>query len=240
MLLLQVFLSEIAFTTGLPVGDTPPRNYVANCKEKIESIGLAPVKRADLVQVLSSKFAPDRFKGILEYGRTVLGMSKAEVEDLVQEVAFKCLEVGCKGKMLQRMVELYPFIEDAIRVHVLQTYRLNVGDLPSAEDPGAMLLYEAPLCQDFVMPRMTFAERIAELAHRSGGFGGIHVAGLAQLEDLEHDGELRDESHAEEAGQEEENDDLVRIGVDSAPMVCLIALRCSGSHWPGFAGHDDS
>lgn len=233
MLLLQVFISESTSTTGVQAADTPlPRNYVEVCKEKIESIGLAPVKRADLIEVLSSKFTPEKFRGILDYGRFVLGMSKGEVEDLAQEVAFKCLEIGCKGKMLQKLVELYPFITDAIRVHVLKTYRLDVSNLPSAEDVAGCTLYEAPLCQDFVMPRLTFAERIAELAQRPGG---VTVTALAQIEDHERDGELREDPHAQEAGHEDEDDDLVRTLRYRYLAIVLDRFRYAGLHWPGFA-----
>ena len=222
MLLLQVFLSESGFVAGIPVGDTPTRDYVGNCVEKIDSIGLAPVKRADLVEVLSSKFAPERFRGILEFGRVVLGMSKAEVEDLVQEVAFRCLEIGCKGRMLQRLVELYPFLEDAIRVRIVRNYRLDAADLPPSDDINACLLYEAPLCQDFVLPRMSFADAVTELAHRNGAGGAVAgiimpAQGTAQAAgNRDGEGEIvegaGDEVHPKATADDDDNDDddLVR------------------------------
>lgn len=208
VLLLQVFLSESTFTIGPPIGDNPPRNYVDNCTEKIEAISLDPVQRSDLVEVLASKFAPDRFRGVLEYGRVALGMSKAEIEDLVQEVAFRCLEIGCKGKMLERLVECYPSLDDAIRVQVLRKFKLDIGDLPPCNDTRACMMYEAPLCQDFVMPRMSLSERIAELRHQ--GLGGIQALSIVDAENSLLNEEGHGGSHLLHLRDESDNDDLVR------------------------------
>jgi hypothetical protein len=213
VLLLQVFLSESHSVTGVVIADTPQRNYVENCMAKIESIGLGPVKRADLVDVLSNKFAPERFRGVLDFGRVALGMSKAEVENLIQEVAFRCLEIGCKGRMLMRMVELHPFLEDAIRVHVVRNYRLDVGDLPPSDDVNGCVLYEAPLCQDFMTPRMTLPDAITELMHRTSGAapstsmeeGAVQTASSGDGE--EAGGQ---ELYSKATGNEDDDDDLVR------------------------------
>ncbi|EKM49523.1 uncharacterized protein PHACADRAFT_265050 [Phanerochaete carnosa HHB-10118-sp] len=210
VLLLQVFLSESTFTIGPPMGDNPPRNYVDNCAEKIQAINLDPVQRSDLVEVLASKFAPDRFRGVLEYGRVALSMSKAEIEELVQEVAFRCLEVGCKGRMLQRLVELYPSLDDAIRVQVLRKFKLDVGDLPPCHDTRACMMYEAPLCQDFVMPRMSLSERVAELRHQ--GLGGIQALSIVDAENSLLNEEGRGGLHLRD---ERDDDDLGRIGQDT-------------------------
>ena len=83
--------------------DVSHKQFVQTCKEKIETIGLGPGKRTDLLGVLSNSFAPEKFEGIIEYGRTVLEMSRSEIEELVQEVAFRCIENGCKGKMLSKL-----------------------------------------------------------------------------------------------------------------------------------------
>ncbi|GJE98319.1 hypothetical protein PsYK624_145460 [Phanerochaete sordida] len=213
VLLLQVFLSESTFTVGVQPSDNPPRNYVDNCEEKIQAIKLDPVQRSDLVEVLSSKFAPDRFKGVLQYGTVALKMSTAAIDELVQEVAFRCLEIGCKGRMLQRLVELYPFLEDAIRVQVLRKYRVDVADLPRCDDTRACMMYEAPLCQDFVIPRMSLSERIAELRHQ--GLGGIQALSIIDAENSM----LSDDGHGTHHRDENDEDDLGRIGQDTLSMM---------------------
>lgn len=165
--MIQVFQSET--TIGINTGsDAPHKDYVVNCQQKIESIGLGPIKRQDLVDILCSRFAPERFRGILEFGRVAMYMLKPEIDALVKDVAFKCLEIGCKGKMISKLVELYPFLDDAIRVRILKNYRLDLDDLPPSSDTSACLVFEAPLCRDFVAPRSLLIERLAELRNQQG------------------------------------------------------------------------
>lgn len=154
VLLLQIFLSETPMqhpgaTPGLPGGVTLTE-YVRSCRETIVTMNLHPVKRTDLLEVLVNKFAPERFHGILEYGKVVMGMAKGEIEGLLQEVAIRCLEIGCKGKMLKKLLETYPWMDDVIRKRVMKAMRLNVEDLPSWEDDeAACAAFTVPLCRNF-------------------------------------------------------------------------------------------
>lgn len=150
VLLLQIFLAE----APLQYQGTNPAliltDYVRTCKERIIAAGLAPVKRIDLLEVLANKFAPDRFQGILEYGKAVMDMSKGEIEGLLQEVAIRCLETGCKGKMLKKLMETHPWLDDVIRARVMKHLRLNVDDLPHWEDDEGCAAYNAPLSRNFM------------------------------------------------------------------------------------------
>lgn len=154
--------------------------YVRTCKEKIAAMGLAPVRRSDLLEVLANKFAPDRFHGILEYGKVVMGLSKHDIEGLVQDLGIRCLEIGCKGKMLKKLMETYPFLDDVIRARVMKHLRLNLDDLPHWEDEEACAAYNAPLCRNFISesdfglslplpPRPTVHHRHEGEAHADGG-----------------------------------------------------------------------
>ena len=67
--------------------------YIRACKEKIDQMGLGPITRTDIYNVLVHKFIPDRFTGILEYGRIHANLDKKGMESLVSEVALACLEV---------------------------------------------------------------------------------------------------------------------------------------------------
>lgn len=129
------------------IGDATYRGFIGKCKEKVETIGLSPVVRSDLVDVLSNKFAPDRFQGIIAYARAEVGLSDRAIDDMVEEVAFRCLEIACKGKMLKELVKQYPFLEDSIRCRVMKKYKLDVQDLPPWEDEEARTHFETPLCQ---------------------------------------------------------------------------------------------
>ncbi|KAJ3536966.1 hypothetical protein NM688_g6761 [Phlebia brevispora] len=161
VLLLQIFLSMSSnpgatFPTAVP---SSLERYVDSCKAKIEGTGLGPVTRTDLLEVLSSKFAPEKFEGIVEYGRTALKMSQNELNGLVQEVSFRCLEISCKGKMLKALIGSYPFLEDAIRERVMRIYKLYPEDLPPWQDEAACNAYEAPLCQDYFLPRKMYLDK---------------------------------------------------------------------------------
>ena len=249
VLLLQVFYSENVqpppqlplLTPHLPP-DIPPSDYVEKCAAKIEDIGLGPVTRADLVEVLCSKFAPDRFKGILEYGSKQMRMSEQDVEELVLEVALRCLEIGCKGRMLERLDLAYPFLRDAIRVQVMKCYRLDVADLPPAEDAAACVMFEVPLCQDFVMPRVTLTERLAELTHRSPGTGAVPAPEPA-ADSASAAGDAREDANTSAGASTRDggdDDDLVRAtGVDKAGVGFPRADALAGSRWPGHALCDD-
>lgn len=189
------------------------RNVAEKCREKIESIGLPPAERADLIEVLSSKFAPDRYTPIIHYGRHVLGMSERAIHDMVQEVAFRCLEVGCKGKMLERLVETYPFLEDAVRSRVMRKYRLQLDDLPPWEDEQACILYDAPLSQDHRVARMVEVQRDIVMAMGAESHTPIHdqqqPSADPGFEGDHPDSEEADDAARDDGGNSEGDDDLV-------------------------------
>ncbi|CCM03531.1 uncharacterized protein FIBRA_05665 [Fibroporia radiculosa] len=157
VLLCTVFFSDgLPFPTSLHGSATSSNSYVNLCREKVDAMGLSPVTRGDLFDMLVNKFVPDRFGGIIEYGRVVLGMSKAEVDILLQEVAVACLEIGCKGKMLKKLVETDESLSDVIAAYVLRNLRLTMEDLPPSEDEKACRGFEARLCRDFIATRRFF------------------------------------------------------------------------------------
>ena len=89
------------------------------------------------------------------YARVEIGLTSAEVKDLVQDVAIKCLEVGCKGKMLKRLVDDYPPLKSTIASVVTIKYHLRLEDLPPSEDEEACRTFKARLCRDYTFPRFS-------------------------------------------------------------------------------------
>lgn len=152
VMLCNVFFADVkGLPDDLSVTDTPSLvEHVEKCERKIEKLGLGPVTRQDLLEMLTNKFTPDNFGGILEYGRTVIGLNAQEMEELTRDVALASLEVGCKGKLLGKLVKLKPSLKDDIERYVLQNMRLDVEDLPPSEDEEACRRYEARLCRDYV------------------------------------------------------------------------------------------
>ncbi|KDQ62290.1 hypothetical protein JAAARDRAFT_30185 [Jaapia argillacea MUCL 33604] len=138
VMLLTVFLSDNCFAHTTP----------ATLKTKLDALGLTPLSKDDIFEVLINPFV-ERFIPILEYAKVEVGLKQQAVKELIEEVAARCLEIGCKGKMLRKLIDGYPFIYDTISELVLQRYQIFVQDLPSAEDEKACAAYEAKLCRDF-------------------------------------------------------------------------------------------
>ena len=85
VLLLGVFIND-----HTPLSATPIR-----LKSKLEPLGLLPIARQDVFNVMINPFV-EKYQSILEFARTEVGLSQKEIGGLVQEVAVRCLSEGCK------------------------------------------------------------------------------------------------------------------------------------------------
>ncbi|EGN92146.1 hypothetical protein SERLA73DRAFT_173118 [Serpula lacrymans var. lacrymans S7.3] len=139
VLLLTVFLSDTCLAHTTPT----------TLRSKLEPLGLIPLTKADVFNVLTNPFV-EKHGPILDFAKEEIGLSDKDFKELVQEVAVKCLEVGCKGKMLKRLHDNYPFLNRLLAEVVVQRYQLNPDDLPPHEDEKACSVYQAKLCRDYV------------------------------------------------------------------------------------------
>ncbi|KAH9854676.1 hypothetical protein C2E23DRAFT_867269 [Lenzites betulinus] len=160
VLLLTIFLSEpTPVPSSLSVTSeqsTILARYIETCHNEILEMDLGPLTRNDITDVLMSKFVPERFGGVLEYARAILKMGKTELEGVVTDVALGCLEIGCKGKMLKKLVEAHEFLGPLVGAHIVRNYRIDLDDLPPMEDESACKEYSAPLCADFMLRGRSF------------------------------------------------------------------------------------
>lgn len=178
--------------------------------------------------ILLNKFVPEKYGGILEYGRDVLKLSKSEMADLVREVAFGCLEIGCKGKMLKKLVDTYDHLSDEVAVFLLKNYRLFLEDVPclteGVEIDKACGEYEAPLCTEFISARRSVQQLVMAGLTPAGGSapvldsGGITAGGQGEGDSSMHPppgGEEVDEEVqsvvTDNDADENEDSDLVSI-----------------------------
>jgi len=83
--LLGVFINDIT-----PLSATPAR-----LKSKLEPLGVLPITRQDIFNVLINPFV-EKYQPILEFARVEVGLKQKDVDRLVEEVAIRCLEEGCK------------------------------------------------------------------------------------------------------------------------------------------------
>ena len=72
-------------------------------RTRLETLGLLPITRRDLFNVLINPFT-ERYNSVISFARQEVtvnndrskGMNASQVESLVEEVASKCLEIACK------------------------------------------------------------------------------------------------------------------------------------------------
>jgi len=86
VLLLGVFIND-----HTPLSATPIR-----LKSKLEPLGLLPITRQDVFNLMINPFV-EKYQSILEFARTEVGLNQKEIGVLVQEVAVRCLSEGCKA-----------------------------------------------------------------------------------------------------------------------------------------------
>lgn len=85
VLLLGVFINDIT-----PLSATPAR-----LKAKLEPLGILPITRQDILNLMVNPFI-EKYQPILEFVRVEVGLKQKEIVKLAEEVAVRCLEEGCK------------------------------------------------------------------------------------------------------------------------------------------------
>ncbi|KIM89376.1 hypothetical protein PILCRDRAFT_813299 [Piloderma croceum F 1598] len=188
----------------------------ASLKTQLEALGLTPLTKKDIFNVMLNPFI-EKFSGIVEYAKVYVGLRSKEVKELLEEVAIKCLEVSCKGKMLKRLVESYPMLRNTIATLVVEKYQLDLDDLPRHEDDDACRVYEARLCRDYCFAKSRGVEMSVD-AQDDGG-GDDVVMGNENGEGYDEDEEQEQDEQDELSDGEEEIDadgpELGQIGQDS-------------------------
>jgi hypothetical protein len=89
VLLLGVFIND-----NTPLSATPTR-----LKSKLEPLGVLPITRQDIFNLLINPFV-EKYQPILEFARVEVGLKQKDTDALIEEVAIRCLEEGCKVRAL--------------------------------------------------------------------------------------------------------------------------------------------
>ncbi|KAI0034641.1 hypothetical protein K488DRAFT_45049, partial [Vararia minispora EC-137] len=114
---------------------------------RLQQLKLAPLTRADLVNVLLSPFV-EQFSTVGTYASVFMVYSKTEIQDLLNFVAIECLSLSSKGSMLKAIVSCYPEVEDEIAYTIGSHYRVAFDALPVPEDERACTNFYSRLCGD--------------------------------------------------------------------------------------------
>ncbi|KAF9013286.1 hypothetical protein BDQ17DRAFT_1343128 [Cyathus striatus] len=141
----------VIFVAAENLDQTP--EYV---QAKVDALGVGPVTKKDLYNVLINPFV-ERYNVLLQYASAAVGvkvngspgMENAEVLGLMEQVALKCIEIGCKGKLMKRIYETFPFVNNKVMQSVVQDYQIKLEDVPSWEE-DASRRYSTKLSLDFV------------------------------------------------------------------------------------------
>ncbi|GLB38316.1 hypothetical protein LshimejAT787_0501810 [Lyophyllum shimeji] len=141
----------VFFNTTENLHSSPPAIH-----GKLEALNLTPLTREDVLNILVNPFV-DRYQVLLDYAKWELGkkedgtkgLGPKEFRGLVGDVVSRCLEVGCKGKLLKKLQEGYSFVTDQITKAVQEKYQIFIDDLPAWEDYDACAKFEAKLCRDY-------------------------------------------------------------------------------------------
>jgi len=89
-MLLTVCLSDNVLVQPNPSG---------TLKSKLEPLGLLPLKRKDIVDILTNPFI-EKHSALVDFAKDEMMLSTNEIKDILQEVAVKCLKIGSKVSVL--------------------------------------------------------------------------------------------------------------------------------------------
>ncbi|KAF6755958.1 hypothetical protein DFP72DRAFT_990005 [Ephemerocybe angulata] len=129
-----------------------------NIHSTLDALGVVPLTRNDVFNVLVNPFV-EKYACLINYAKTEIvvkedgskGMDPPDIEALVEDVAVKCLEIGCKGKLLKKLFDNYQNSQNAVMRRVLERFQVRIEDVPSwEEDAEAAANYVAPLSRDFM------------------------------------------------------------------------------------------
>ncbi|TFK24971.1 hypothetical protein FA15DRAFT_669031 [Coprinopsis marcescibilis] len=171
----------------------------------LEATVLAPLTKRDAYNILINPFV-EKYSAVLEYARQEIGfkedgskgLSASDARGLLEEVARKCLQIGCKGKLLSRLFEGFPPIQEIVITEVLEHYQIRLEDVPTWEE-DASKGYGAKLGRDFAR----------------NGLGEVLVSDYLTGDDSDEVGSIE----GEDEGEQGENRSQARMDVDE-PVLC--------------------
>ncbi|KAM6494345.1 hypothetical protein JOM56_010706 [Amanita muscaria] len=152
--LVRLVMVLVTFLSNEHAYSTP-----ASIHQKLENMGVTPITRADIHEVLMNPFV-EKPETVINYAKRMVtkedgtkGLSEDEILELLGEVAARCLEIGSKGRFLDKICQDHSDSElmHIIERHVLDHYQVEFDSLPCWEDDAeAASAYEAQLARDYM------------------------------------------------------------------------------------------
>ncbi|KAK2465335.1 hypothetical protein APHAL10511_002689 [Amanita phalloides] len=130
---------------------------VTSINQKLDTLGVTPITKSDIQEILMNPFV-EQYNVIINYAKKMVekedgtkGLSEEDITKLLTDVACRCLELGSKGKFLDKVCQDRTELTCVLERYVLDHYQIVLDDLPSWEnDPKAAASYEAKLSLDYV------------------------------------------------------------------------------------------
>ncbi|GJJ15656.1 hypothetical protein Clacol_009934 [Clathrus columnatus] len=91
---------------------------------KLDYFGLLPLTKQDLWDVLVSPWC-EKPSPILAWAEDEMRLNSQELQTLVEQVAVHSLKTNCKGKLIQKLAEMYTTVPDKIAEEVLTRYQID-------------------------------------------------------------------------------------------------------------------
>ncbi|EAU85991.2 hypothetical protein CC1G_03014 [Coprinopsis cinerea okayama7 len=150
---------RLVVITAIFISAENSRLGVQQVHANLEATGLTPLTRKDAYNVLINPFV-EKYTTVLDYAREEIGtngdggkgLGEAEARGLVEDVARKCLQVGCKGKLLNRLIEGFPHLKDVLVNEVAERHQIRLEEVPSWVGQGSVA-YTAKLSGDYARKR---------------------------------------------------------------------------------------
>ncbi|KAG7088430.1 hypothetical protein E1B28_012423 [Marasmius oreades] len=124
-------------------------------KVRLEDLNIGPLKKEDVYNLLVHPLM-DRCTTVFDYMRSEMassedaqqGLGAKEIQEVIDNVAARLLEVDCKGRMLERLHDSYPSVNETIIRTVLTKHRIELEDLPKMSNPATCRNYRPSLCRE--------------------------------------------------------------------------------------------
>lgn len=124
-------------------------------KVRLQDVDFGTLTKKDVYNLLVHPLM-DRCTTIFDYMRSEMasseegrrGMSEQEIQEIVDNVAARLLEVDCKGRMLERLHDNHPSVNETIVKTVITKHRIELEDLPEISDAVACRSYQSLLCRE--------------------------------------------------------------------------------------------
>lgn len=119
---------------------------------------------AELVAVLASPFIVSH-RCIVSYARLIAQFDQDWISAILEETAARCLELSCKGNLLEELIEEQPYLKDVVSKALVDRNRLELDMLPSGE---AGVRFVTSLVRPASKPPLAKTSKSLELVRQAG------------------------------------------------------------------------